>query len=258
MVSAMQLKKAQASKLKKATQRAREAKLNDPFGYAPKKYKPATASTALFKRSEKNMKHAKWRIDQDTEIAWGNAPECPLFRKPRVPGKDPKTGKPKPIPADQRSTRVNRVLGSHSIKTMLSGAAAAVGAQMYYDAKTLRSNIGTRGKNEEHAESAKFPYLASASPGAIMQLDQAVIALNQEAFSNAKDIKDALRLHKKVTRRSAQAGLDIVTRKISAATGMMPPQCVAKLDPELERKERGTRKRKKPAEVAEAVDASGN
>lgn len=251
MVSAMELKRAQAAKLVKASARARNAKAADPFGYAPKKFKRATGSTQVTKRAEKNMKHAQWRIKEDTNIAWGNALDCPLFKKPRIGAKDPKTGKPKPIAPDQhgnvRTTRPNRALGSHTVKALLSGAAAAVAAQQHYDAKVLRCDIGTKGKNEEHTETNTYPMLGTIAPGALMLLDQTVIAFNQEAFGNAVDIKNALEIHKKVTRRSAQAGLDIVTRKLSASTGFVPPQIVGKLDPEVERKERSTRKKKKPA-----------
>ena len=252
MVSAMQLKVAQAAKLVKASQRARNAKLADPFGYAPKKYRRATASTQVTKRAERNMKHAQWRIKEDTNIAWGNALDCPLFKKPRIPGKDPKTGKPKPIAPDAKSgvvrlTRPNRALGSHTVKALLSGAAAAVAAQQHYDAKLLRCDIGTKGKNEDKTETNTYPMLGTIAPGALMLYDQAVVAFNQEAFSNAKEIKDALDIHKKVTRRAAQAGLDILTRKLSASTGVVPPQIVGKLDPEVERKERSTRKKQKPA-----------
>ena len=248
MVSAMELKAAQAAKLVKASARARNAKANDPFGYAPSKFKRATGSTQVTKRAERNMKHAQWRIKQDTNIAWGNALDCPLFKKPRIGAKDPKTGKPKPIAPDQhgnvRETRPNRALGSHTVKALLSGAAAAVAAQQHFDAKALRCDIGTKGKNEEHTETNTYPMLGTISPGALVLFDQAVIAFNQEAFGNAVDIKNALEIHKKVTRRSAQAGLDIVTRKLSASTGVVPPQIVGKLDPEVERKERSTRKKK--------------
>lgn len=261
MVSANELKKAQAKKLVKATQRARAAKQADPFGYAPKKFKPATGSTPLFKRSEKNVKHAQWRITEDTNLAWNGALDCPLFRKPRVGSKDPKTGKPKPLKPDRltggvRTTRPNRALGSHTFKALLSGAAAAVAAQQHYDAKTLRCDIGTRGKGEEHSESSTYPMQARAAPGAIMLLDQALVCFNQEAHSNAVDIKNAMNVHKKVTRRSAQAGMDILTRKLSASTGIVPPQVVAKLDPEVERKERSTRKKKKKTAVAAAPVAA--
>jgi hypothetical protein len=254
MVSATELKEAQAKKLVKASARARKLKAEDPFGYAPKKFKRATGSTQVTKRAERNMKHAKWRIETDTNIAWGNALDCPLFKKPRIGGKDPKTGKPKPIAPDRygnlRTTRPNRALGSHTVKALLSGAAAAVAAQQHYDAVLLRSDIGTKGKNEAHTETNTYPMLGTITPGALMHFDQQVIAFCQEAFNNAKDIKNALGIHKKVTRRSAQAGLDIVTRKLSASTGIVPPQIVGKLDPELERKERSTRKKKKPAAQA--------
>jgi len=251
MVSAKELKEAQAKKLVKASARARKLKAEDPFGYAPKKFKRATGSTQVTKRAERNMKHAKWRIETDTNIAWGNALDCPLFKKPRIGGKDPKTGKPKPIAPDrygnERTTRPNRALGSHTVKALLSGAAAAVAAQQHYDAVVLRSDIGTKGKNEAHTETNTYPMLGTITPGALVLLDQQVVAFNQEAFDNAKNIKNALGIHKKVTRRSAQAGLDIVTRKLSGSTGIVPPQIVGKLDPELERKERSTRKKKKPA-----------
>lgn len=250
MVSAMELKAAQAAKLVKANQRARNAKAADPFGYAPKKFKRATGSTQVTKRAERNMKHAQWRIKEDTNIAWGNALDCPLFKKPRVGSKDPKTGKSRPIAPDKHrnvhTTRPNRALGSHTVKALLSGAAAAVAAQQHYDAKLLRCDIGTKDKGEEHTETNTYPMLGTIAPGALMLFDQAVIAFNQEAFSNAVDIKNAVNIHKKVTRRSAQAGLDILTRKLSASTGVVPPQIVGKLDPEVERKERSTRK-KKPA-----------
>jgi len=258
MVSAMQLKAAQAAKLVKASARARNAKAADPFGYAPKKFRRATGSTQVTKRAERNMKHAQWRIKEDTNIAWGNALDCPLFKKPRLGSKDPKTGKPRPIAPDKhgivRSTRPNRALSSHTIKALLSGAAAAVAAQQHYDAKVLRCDIGTKGKNEDKTETNTYPMLGTISPGALMLYDQQVIAFSQEAFNNAKDIKDTLDIHKKVTRRSAQAGLDILTRKLSASTGVVPPQIVGKLDPEIERKERSTRKKKKKP----AVEKPGN
>ena len=251
MVSAMQLKKAQAKKLVQSSARARDAKKSDPHGFAPKKYRRALGSTQVTKRSERNMKNAQWRIKEDTNRAWGNALDCPLFKKPRIPGKDPKTGKPKPLKPDAktgvvRETRTNRALGSHTIKTLMSGATAAVGAQMHYDAMALRSDIGTKGKNERYAESAKFPMLFPISPGAAMLIDQAFVSFNQEAYSNSRDIRDSLEIHSRLTRRCAQAGMDILTAKLAASTGIVPPHIAGRLDPEAERKERVTRK-KKPA-----------
>ena len=134
------------------------------------------------------MKHAQWRIKEDTNIAWGNALDCPLFKKPRIPGKDPKTGKPKPLKPDAKSgvvrlTRPNRALGSHTVKALLSGAAAAVAAQQHYDAKLLRCDIGTKGKNEDKTETNTYPMLGTIAPGALMLYDQAFVAFKQEAYS---------------------------------------------------------------------------
>ena len=140
----------------------------------------------------------------------------------------------------------HRALGSHTIKTLMSGATAAVGAQMHYDAMALRSDIGTKGKNERYAESAKFPMLFPISPGAAMLIDQAFVSFNQEAYSNSRDIRDSLEIHSRLTRRCAQAGMDILTAKLAASTGVVPPHIAGRLDPEAERKERVTRK-KKPA-----------
>ena len=215
-----------------------------PHGFAPKKYR--TLEHAGHQALGAQQKNAQWRIKEDTNRAWGN--DCRSSRSRASPARTRRR-------ASSRSSRTAALCATRAPTArsavhhqgVLTGAAAAVAAQQHYDAKQLRCDIGTKGKNEDKTETNTYPMLGTIAPGALMLYDQAVVAFNQEAFSNAKEIKDALDIHKKVTRGAAQAGLDILTRKLSASTGVVPPQIVGKLDPEVERKERSTRKKQKPA-----------
>lgn len=184
-----------------------------------KTHKKAKKGDLALKRSGLNFRHASTQYRKAVNLLWSKAVNCPMWKQDRIRKKDKATGELLQWPLDKRGKpikiRSNRVLSSATLKTMASGAAAAVQKQLQQDARELRCDVA--------AEIEKFPMQPAFGTGASMEVEAALVAYLQEIFQTAEDIKNAVGKHAKVSAKSMQAGANIVNRKISATTGFMPP-----------------------------------
>ena len=182
--------------------------------------------TLILKKSMMDVQNSGLQTRKATNVLWAAAAQCPLYQKMKTQKRDPDTGaliawpRSKTLPAKDLCKRSNRALGNHAIKTIASGAAAAVGADLARQAKTLRCSIKT--------EYAKYPMLPGISPGAAIQYEAAIVAYAQELFGTAQAMRDVMRpKHTTVRSKCAQAACDVVNAKLNAATGFMPRRVIA-------------------------------
>ena len=174
------------------------------------------------KKSEMNHRHASNLVKKEYLTLWSKADECPLFRQPldqqvdddgnKLPFKRSKATK-KLI-----TTRGNRALSGHTLKTLASGAGAAISAQLKADAKLLRLDLPDGGAVED----LKHPMLPTFTLGAAFAIEAAFVAYVQEIFKVAVDIKNSAGKHQKVTARVCHAAANIVNKRIAASTGYVP------------------------------------
>jgi len=175
------------------------------------------------KRSEMNHKHMSAHVQKNYGVLWNEADKCALFRREIGERKD-KDGNVLAPPVnkdgDEILTRSNRALSGHTLKSLASGAAATVNAQLAADAATLRL-----GDADRLAEDAKYPIQPTMTLGAAMAIEGAWIAFNQWMFRSAVDIQQAhKKKHSKVTAKCAQAAAEIVCRHLAAGTSFVPNQ----------------------------------
>ncbi len=171
------------------------------------------------KRSLMNHKHMSANVQKHYGVLWNQADKCPLFRQEIVRKADENNRLPAyKIDSEgaQITTRANRALSGHTLKTLASGAVGAVNAQLHSDAKILRLD-------PNHNEDSKYPMLPSISLGATFGIEAAWIAYSQEIFSAAVEIQKAhKKKHTKVTAKCCQAAAEIVNKKMSAGTAFVP------------------------------------
>lgn len=172
-------------------------------------------------RSVLNHKHMSAHVQKHYGVLWNTADKCGLFRREIGERKDengnalaPKVDKD----GNEIRTRANRALSGHTLKTLVSGAAAAVNAQLTVDAATLRlrdaPNLG---------EDGKYPIQPIVTVGAAMAIEAAWIAFNQEMFNAANEIQEAhYKKHSKVTPKCAQAAAEISCKHLAGATSFVP------------------------------------
>ena len=197
-------------------------------------------------RSVMNHKHMSAHVQKHYGVLWNTADKCGLFRRPVGERKDendnvlaPKVDKN----GDEILTRANRALSGHTLKTLVSGAAAAVNAQLAADAATLRlrdaPNLG---------EDAKYPIQPIVTVGAAMAIEAAWIAFNQEMFNASIEIQEAhYKKHSKVTPKCAQAAAEIACRHLAGATSFVPNAVsFRKIIKKKKAKEEGDAAAKKP------------
>ncbi len=180
-------------------------------------YKTVRVEIPVTEKSIMNHLHASNQVRKHTQTLWNQVNECPYFRQPITRKICKKTGKPLPYRKKGResiTTRTNRALSGHTMRTLFSGAFATVGAQLDADAKMLRL--------ETEAEDPKFPYLPSFSMAASYAIEAAYIAYVQEVFHTALEIRRAAKKHTKVTAKCCQAAAEIVNKRISSATSFVP------------------------------------
>ena len=188
---------------------------------APKSYKASHSKTTALDRSRVNILHATNVNLNASKTLWGQADKCPMYLQKREQKLD-EIGNKIPYPKHPKSGkemrfRSNRALSGHTLKTMASGAAATIGAQLASDCAMLRTR-----SLKTPPEDPKYPFMPTFSLGASLQIEGAYIAYMQELFHTAVVIKDAVGKHKKVTARGCQVAADIVNSKIAAATGFVP------------------------------------
>lgn len=164
-------------------------------------------------RSMMDVQHSGKSARSTSNVLWGKATNCMLYkkrisRKPNGPAyKLNKAG-------DPIDKRPNRAFGTHTIRSLASGAAASLGAEWNAQSKLMRCNT-----NEEYE---RYPMLPAVTPGAALQIEAAGIAYTQEVVGVAKKLMK-VGGHLKITPRCAQAACDIVNKKLNSATGFMPP-----------------------------------
>jgi len=190
-------------------------------------YKVAYANIAADKKSQLNHLFMSSNTQAHWKALWNDADGCALFRQKVEPVKNEdgewvnRTRTLRGGAVVEVTDRANRALSSHSIKTLLSGAVAAVNAQMHADSMTLR--LQDKNMAPLAPEDPKYPMLPQISVGAAYAVEAAYIAYVQEIFSVAREIQRAHgKKHDKVTARCAQAAADIVNKKLSSATGFVP------------------------------------
>lgn len=187
-----------------------------------KSFPPAKKTTKALDRSRIDLLHASNLNRRAHGILWGQADKCPLFMQKR---KQPVDGNGNLLPYPRNfitkkeiKTRSNRALSAHTLKTMASGAAATIGAQLASDCAMLRTR-----DPRKPPEDPKYPMLPSFTSGAAYAVEAAYIAYMQELFDTAITVKNTVGKHKKVTAKCCQVGAEMVNAKISAATGFVPP-----------------------------------
>ena len=187
-----------------------------------KEYKAAgyprpKASTRATERSDVAIRNASYQVERAQAALWGVAAKAPLFKKRKKQKRDAQ-GNLIPFPVNKdgsiRSTVANRAISAHTIRSLASGAAAAVAARIQSDATLLRLDTD--------AESQRFPSMPSISEGAATIFTNALVAYSHEAFGAAKLMKDTLGKHQKLTHRSVAAGCNVVNRKLAASTSFVP------------------------------------
>lgn len=166
----------------------------------------------IVKKSMMNIQHAGKATRSATNVTWGKAASCKLFRKKMKP----KDGRAIKVNAagEPMDERPNRAFGAHVFKALVSGAAGALGAEWQEQSKLMRCSTDP--------EYAVYPALPQVTPGAAIQMEWAGIGYVQVIHGVAKALKE-VGGHEKITPRCAQAACDIVNYKINTGTGFMPP-----------------------------------
>ena len=173
-------------------------------------------------RSMMDVQHAGKSTRNATNLIWSKATGCSLFRKTIAARVNSKTGKTKALRVNALGQlidkRPNRAFGGHAFKSLASGAAAAVGAELEAHSKQLRCN--TRGEYE------LYPMLPAVTPGAALQMEVAATAYAQEIVHAAISVMKCGSASK-ITPRCAQAACDIVNKKLNSGSGFMPSMVMA-------------------------------
>jgi hypothetical protein len=187
-----------------------------------KSYPTSKAAHAMaLDRSKVDMLNVAAHNRRAHGILWNQADKCPLYIQKRKQRYDEKGNKLPPLvhPKSKKPMlwRSNRALSSHTLKTMASGSAATVGAQLAAEAGMLRTRDPSKGP-----EDPKYPLLPTLTLGASYAIEAAYIAYMQELFHTAVTMKNKVNKHKKVTAKGCQQAADIVNAKIAAATSFVP------------------------------------
>lgn len=170
-------------------------------------------------KSSKGLRSDAAKLAKATNTAWSIAKKCPLFlRKPKFIG----TGKSKQratmsnrfgveVPVPQRK---NRCLRTTTIKTLLSGAAAAVNDLLKAEGEILKTKI-----DGELSVAASLPKI---SEGGELELEHALCAYAQTVFDTAVRIKNGMGMHSKVSLGAMLAATDIVNNDVFASSSLCP------------------------------------
>ena len=174
----------------------------------------AKKETPALDRDMMNVLNATYQTRNAAARMWNVADSCPLFLQK-------KSGISKKKKKAATGFRSNRVLRSHTMKALASGAAAEAARNAKAEAAMLRCDIV--------AETTKYPLMPSIGKGAGMLIETALVAYLQEAFSASIELKNCMKKHKKVTQKCAQAGIDAVNERIAMGTSFVPAVVVAKV-----------------------------
>ena len=204
------------------------------------------------KKSQMNHLYMSSSTQAHWKALWNEADGCSLFRQKVEPVKNDagewvnRTRTLKGGRVVEVTERSNHALSSHTFRTLLSGAVAAVNAQMHADSMTLR--LQHSNMEPLAPEDPKYPMLPTIQVGAAYAIEAAFIAYVQEIFSVAREIQQAHgKKHDKVTPRCAQAAGDIVNKKLASATSFVPESVAFRKPPQV--------KAKKDTAVSKAAEA---
>ena len=200
------------------------------------------------------------KIKKATNEIWKGAPKAPMFtRKPNPKAKPrihPKTGQPMKI------VYTNRLITGHAYNIASSGAAVAAMGIYKREVSHLRLKLDKGDEpKDKWGESPNTPWLPRYSKGAKALLEQFLCAYGQEAFSNAVNLKDSLKTHKRVTAKMMAIGFERTHKSVFAT--LAPPcgaVCVApyvkpaKSDKDGKKKDDDDDPEANPAEENEADD----
>ena len=190
------------------------------------------------KKSQMNHLYMSSSTQAHWKALWNEAGGCPLFRQKVDRVKNGagewvnRTRTLKGGAVVDVTERSNHALSSHTFRSLLSGAVAAVNAQMHADSMTLR--LQNKEQEPLAPEDPKYPMLPKISPGAAYAIEATFIAYVQEIFSVAREIQQAHgKKHDKVTPRCAQAAGDIVNKKLASATSFVPESVAFRKPPQV-------------------------
>ena len=206
--------------------------------------KPNSRSTAL-ERTDINARNAAHQVAKAQTALWSAAPKSAIFKKKRQVRRD-EDGTVIPFATRSDGTPINtvanRVLNTHTIRALASGAASVALSQLAADAKLMRLDV-----NEEVA---RYPVLPGVSSGAALLFESAISAYVAEALGIAMVMKNAIGKHQKVTRLCVSSAASILNRRIAQATSLMPSEIVV-TEPTRVFKKRVARKAEAAAEEEE-------
>jgi len=212
-------------------------------------YPAAKSGTMALDRSRLNMLNATNLNKQAASILWAEASKSPLYQQKRNKPIDDKGNflpwPRHPISGKEMKWRSNRALSGHTLKTMASGAAATIGAQLAADCATLRTG------HAKGPEDPKYPLLPSFTGGCTMAVEAAYIAYMQELFHTAVTMKNMVGKNKKVTAKVCQLAAEIVNRNLAATTSFVSPAGVAYRKPAKVIKKKKRDDGKAPAKKAD-------
>ena len=107
----------------------------DPFDSKTFPKASDVRGVASLSKDDLNLKNCAFQRTKGINRMWAVAEACPLFRKPSGVDKNDKKKKKKKGAA---TTRINRVLNSHTITTLASGAAGNAAALLYGETQVMR------------------------------------------------------------------------------------------------------------------------
>ena len=189
-----------------------------PANMPPRSGKRKATHVQSSQLSAKNIVSSAKESQKYYNATWSVARKAPLFlRKPKFVG----TGKNKKratmirfgkeVPVPQKTNRCSR---RHPVRVLLSAAAAECAETLREENELLRT--GAEGEREV------APMLPAIQPGAELLIEHALTAYAQTVFANAVDIKESVKMHKKVTKGCMEAAIEIANRRVFAAAGMTP------------------------------------
>ena len=191
--------------------------------------KPKIVSSKL---SQTNLRNDAKFVNQTHNRLWACTRVAPLFlRRPKMVG----VGKNKRratyvnkrgenVPIAQTS---NRCVRRFPLRVLLSAATANAASILRNEAALMR--VAVKGEVVSGA-------LPQISKGGEIALENALIAYAQTAFQFALDIKDSIKMHKKVTAGAMSAATKILNSQLTASTSLAPGMYFLDRKPSVKRK----------------------
>lgn len=199
------------------------------------------------RQSAKNVLNDIKATRKALNAAWSTSRKCLMYQK------KPKTS----ATGKKQVTRTARLIHTHALKILASGAALNAAAATRHEAGVLR--VGISGENR------RAPMLPAVSAGAQHALESYLNAFAATALQKACAIRDGLGVGKRVSPRMMQMAFEVVNEQVhGAAPGgtivMGTPmkkrrKAKAKASPSEAGKEAEAAKAKEPEPEAASADA---